>query len=190
MRSFSSALGVVAFLSTLVSLPCARVAAQDSSVVSVSVGLSAQSDAKLTRGVRPSPLGVAGGLEFHRAHRGIDVGVSGLVSWYPQLVGDRTIEVTGQGSRTDPNGSLTFSTLTIELGPDRAGRLSWFGCAGAVAALTTPRPGKKVVPVGCIGLRLRRFLHGQLDVRYQQFMTRLGETGFQIPIVVAIPLKH
>lgn len=77
----------------------------------VSLGLSLQSDAKLTRGVQASPVGVSGGIELYRRQGSLDV-------------------------------------------------------------------------------RLTPFLHGRATVSYQQLITRVGETRFQVPIAIEFPLNQ
>ena len=174
-------------------LPLARLAAQDSSLINVALGLSFQSDATLTRGLQLSPVGLIGGAGFYRTHRGMEMGITGAVSWYMHIAADRVTvgpAVPGTPSGSDPDGSLAFGTITAELGEDPTKTVSWFACVGAVTIVTSPRTGNTASPLGCIGVRVTPFLHGRLNISYEQFLTPLGETRFQIPIVVAIPLRH
>jgi len=174
-------------------LPLAGLAAQESSLINLAFGLTLQSDASLMRGVRLSPVGLTAGAGFYRTRRGMEVGITGEVSWYMQLAADRiTVGPADPGtpSGSDPDGSLALGKITAELGEDPTKTVSWFACVGAVTVMTSPRAGKTTSPLGCVGVRVTPFLRGRLSISYEQFLTPLGETRFQIPVVVAIPLKH
>jgi hypothetical protein len=174
-------------------LPLTRLAAQESSLINVALGLSFQSDASLTRGVRLSPVGLTGGAGFYRTHRGVEVGITGEVSWYMQIAADRVTVgpvAPGTPSGSDPDGSFALGKITAEIGEDPTKTVSWFACVGAVTVISSPRAGNSASPLGCVGVRVTPFLHGRLSISYEQFLTPLGETRFQIPVVVAIPLKH
>ena len=174
----------------LVSFALAGASAQSATHLVASIGLAGQSDAKLTRGVQPSPVGPTASIGVrHATSAGLEVGLNAAVSFYWQLSGDRTTLAAGAASRSDPDGSLTFGTFTAEIGTDGTRRLVWFGCAGAAVSLSSPRPGKQAVPLACAGLGWRPIFRGRLRASYQQFLGSLGETRFQIPIVVSFPLS-
>ncbi len=173
---------VVVLLATSGGQMAALAAQAPSTRWDISVGLSAQSDARLTRGVQQSPVGPAVGLGLrHPIARKLEVGVHGLLSFYPQVAGDRVLAVGPVGSTSDPDGSLTLAAVTVDVASHLGQTLSWFAGAGGGFALATPRPGSRAAPMVGAGLRWSRFRRGDLYVSYQQFMSRLGETRFQVP---------
>jgi len=157
-----------------------------SSTAWVGGGVGAQSDASLESGIQLSPIGAVAALGFsHTLNGGLDFGVRVSASFYLQVRGDRVSLVGPSGGESNPEGSLTMGTVAAELGPHRARGASWFACAGAAFALTTPRPYDRSAPMACAGVTAPMTEHMAARASFEWMLRELGRTHFQIPLIVS-----
>ena len=155
------------------------------------VGLSGQNDTKKLDRVQLSGVGLNIGFIAQPLFGRRNLSISDQISFFPAINYDRPVPF-------DPNpppssNPLIINTAWVRLAtsePELEGQFVYFVGTGVAATMSSPRTGRRISPMGGIGIR--RWFGRQLGVElsFQCTLRQLGRTACQVPIATLWPFRN